>query len=156
MKKFKHLFIALAAMLLAVPDLHAQKYVIGSVMDISEAADGVEVVFEGRTDNTNKEGYLGMPNGATPLVRFTGDEVPEDIVWVLCAVDSLNPVTGDPMFNLKNKATGEYIGSDWSQTSNYRLFAVTDQADAAPFCFKYANSGDTYGGVNSGSFDSGD
>ena len=156
MKKFKHLFIALAAMLLAVPDLHAQKYVIGSVMDISEAADGVEVVFEGRTDNTNKEGYLGMPNGATPLVRFTGDEVPEDIVWVLCAVDSLNPVTGDPMFNLKNKATGEYIGSDWSQTSNQRLFAVTDQADAAPFCFKYANSGDTYGGVNSGSFDSGD
>ena len=156
MKKFKHLFIALAAMLLAVPDLHAQKYVIGSVMDISEAADGVEVVFEGRTDNTNKEGYLGMPNGATPLVRFTGDEVPEDIVWVLCAVDSLNPVTGDPMFNLKNKATGEYIGSDWSQTPNYRLFAVTDQADAAPFCFKYANSGDTYGGVNSGSFDSGD
>ena len=156
MKKFKHLFIALAAMLLAVPDLHAQKYVIGSVMDISEAADGVEVVFEGRTDNTNKEGYLGMPNGATPLVRFTGDEVPEDIVWVLCAVDSLNPVTGDPMFNLKNKATGEYIGSDWSQSSNYRLFAVTDQADAAPFCFKYANSGDTYGGVNSGSFDSGD
>ena len=156
MKKFKHLFIALAAMLLAVPDLHAQKYVIGSVMDISEAADGVEVVFEGRTDNTNKEGYLGMPNGATPLVRFTGDEVPEDIVWVLCAVDSLNPVTGDPMFNLKNKATGEYIGSDWSQTANQRLFAVTDQADAAPFCFKYANSGDTYGGVNSGSFDSGD
>ena len=60
------------------------------------------------------------------------------------------------MFNLKNKATGEYIGSDWSQSSNYRLFAVTDQADAAPFCFKYANSGDTYGGVNSGSFDSGD
>lgn len=53
MKKFKHLFIALAAMLLAVPDLHAQKYVIRSVMDISEAADGVEVVFEGRTDNTN-------------------------------------------------------------------------------------------------------
>ena len=156
MKKFKHLFIALAAMLLAVPDLHAQKYVIGSVMDISEAADGVEVVFEGRTDNTNKEGYLGMPNGATPLVRFTGDEVPEDIVWVLCAVDSLNPVTGDPMFNLKNKATGEYIGSDWSQTANQRLFAVTDQADAAPFCFKYANSDDTYGGVNSGSFDSGD
>ena len=156
MKKFKHLFIVLAAMLLAVPDLHAQKYVIGSVMDISEAADGVEVVFEGRTDNTNKEGYLGMPNGATPLVRFTGDEVPENIVWILCAVDSLNPVTGDPMFNLKNKATGEYIGSDWSQTSNYRLFAVTDQADAAPFCFKYANSGDTYGGVNSGSFDSGD
>ena len=156
MKKFKHLFIALAAMLLAVPDLHAQKYVIGSVMDISEAADGVEVVFEGRTDNTNKEGYLGMPNGATPLVRFTGDEVPENIVWILCAVDSLNPVTGDPMFNLKNKATGEYIGSDWSQSSNYRLFAVTDQADAAPFCFKYANSGDTYGGVNSGSFDSGD
>ena len=156
MKKFKHLFIALAAMLLAVPDLHAQKYVIGSVMDISEAADGVEVVFEGRSDNSNKGGYLGMPNGATPLVRFTGDEVPEDIVWVLCAVDSLNPVTGDPMFNLKNKATGEYIGSDWSQSSNYRLFAVTDQADAAPFCFKYANSDDTYGGVNSGSFDSGD
>ena len=30
------------------------------------------------------------------------------------------------MFNLKNKATGEYIGSDWSQTSNQRLFAVTD------------------------------
>lgn len=72
MKKFKHLFIALAAMLLAVPDLHAQKYVIGSVMDISEAADGVEVVFEGRTDNTNKEGYLGMPNGATPLVPLHG------------------------------------------------------------------------------------
>ena len=64
MKKFKHLFIALAAMLLAVPDLHAQKYVIGSVMDISEAADGVEVVFEGRSDNSNKGGYLG------PLVRF--------------------------------------------------------------------------------------
>ncbi len=33
---------------------------------------------------------------------------------------------------------------------------VPDQADAAPFEFHYANSGDTYGGVNSGSFDSGD
>ena len=79
MKRIRSLFLALCASLVAMSGLHAQ-YIIGSVVGADEAADGMEVVFEGRSDNSNKGGYLGMPNGATPLVRFTGDEVPEDIV----------------------------------------------------------------------------
>ena len=63
MKKIKSLFLALFATLLTVPSLHAQ-YIIGSVVGADEAADGMEVVFEGRSDNSNKGGYLG------PLVRL--------------------------------------------------------------------------------------
>ena len=140
MKKIKSLFLALFATLLTVPSLHAQ-YIIGSVVGADEAADGMEVVFEGRSDNSNKGGYLGplvrfneITSGYAPkLTRFEGDKVPEKIVWILCELDSVSP-----------------------KTRAYRLFMVPDQADAAPFEFHYANSGDTYGGVNSGSFDSGD
>ena len=167
MKKIKSLFLALFATLLTVPSLHAQ-YIIGSVVGADEAADGMEVVFEGRSDNSNKGGYLGplvrfneITSGYAPkLTRFEGDKVPEKIVWILCELDSVSPKTQYKLFNLKNKATGEYLASgDWNNADNnraYRLFMVPDQADAAPFEFHYANSGDTYGGVNSGSFDSGD
>ena len=55
MKKIKSLFLALFATLLTVPSLHAQ-YIIGSVVGADEAADGMEVVFEGRSDNSNKGG----------------------------------------------------------------------------------------------------
>ena len=167
MKRIRSLFLALCASLVAMSDLHAQ-YIIGSVVGADEAADGMEVVFEGRSDNSNKGGYLGplvrlneITSGYAPkLTRFEGDKVPEKIVWILCELDSVSPKTQYKLFNLKNKATGEYLASgDWNNADNnraYRLFMVPDQADAAPFEFHYANSGDTYGGVNSGSFDSGD
>ena len=167
MKRIRSLFLALCASLVAMPGLHAQ-YIIGSVVGADEAADGMEVVFEGRSDNSNKGGYLGplvrfneITSGYAPkLTRFEGDKVPEKIVWILCELDSVSPKTQYKLFNLKNKATGEYLASgDWNNADNnraYRLFMVPDQADAAPFEFHYANSGDTYGGVNSGSFDSGD
>ena len=167
MKRIRSLFLALCASLVAMPGLHAQ-YIIGSVVGADEAADGMEVVFEGRSDNSNKGGYLGplvrfneITSGYAPkLTRFEGDKVPEKIVWILCELDSVSPKTQYKLFNLKNKATGEYLASgDWNNADNnraYRLFMVPDQADAAPLEFHYANSGDTYGGVNSGSFDSGD
>lgn len=167
MKRIRSLFLALCASLVAMSGLHAQ-YIIGSVVGADEAADGMEVVFEGRSDNSNKGGYLGplvrfneITSGYAPkLTRFEGDKVPEKIVWILCELDSVSPKTQYKLFNLKNKATGEYLASgDWNNADNnraYRLFMVPDQADAAPFEFHYANSGDTYGGVNSGSFDSGD
>ena len=156
------------ATLAALPNLHAQRYIIGSVVAIEEAVDGMEVVFEGRSDNSNQGAYLGplthrdnIPQGESlKLTRFEGSTVPEEIVWILCEVDSLNPVTGDRMFNLLNKATGEYIGTgDWNDGDNNgrnRIFMVADRDEAAPFCFRSATAGDNYSGVVSGSFDNGD
>ena len=152
MKRIRSLFLALCASLVAMSGLHAQ-YIIGSVVGADEAADGMEVVFEGRSDNSNKGGYLGplvrlneITSGYAPkLTRFEGDKVPEKIVWILCELDSVSPKTQYKLFNLKNKATGEYLASgDWNNADNnraYRLFMVPDQADAAPFEFHYANSG---------------
>ena len=55
MKRIRSLFLALCASLVAMSGLHAQ-YIIGSVVGADEAADGMEVVFEGRSDNSNKGG----------------------------------------------------------------------------------------------------
>ena len=105
---------------------------------VSELKDGMEVVFEGRSDNSNKGGYLGplvrlneITSGYAPkLTRFEGDKVPEKIVWILCELDSVSPKTQYKLFNLKNKATGEYLASgDWNNADNnraYRLFMVPD------------------------------
>ena len=48
MKKIKSLFLALLAMMLAVPSLHAQgNYIIGAPVALEDELDGLEVVFEG-------------------------------------------------------------------------------------------------------------
>lgn len=59
MKKLRTLLLAMFATLAALPNLHAQRYIIGSVVAIEEAVDGMEVVFEGRSDNSNQGAYLG-------------------------------------------------------------------------------------------------
>ena len=60
MKKIKSLFLALLAMMLAVPSLHAQgNYIIGAPVALEEVTDGMEVVFEGYSDDSNLGGYLG-------------------------------------------------------------------------------------------------
>lgn len=47
MKKIKSLFLALLAMMLAVPSLHAQgNYIIGAPVALEDELDGLEVVFE--------------------------------------------------------------------------------------------------------------
>ncbi len=80
MKKIKSLFLALLAMMLAVPSLHAQgNYIIGAPVALEDELDGLEVVFEGYSDDSNLGGYLGelkpqsQNDGVVPtLTRFTG------------------------------------------------------------------------------------
>lgn len=53
MKKIKSLFLALLAMMLAVPSLHAQgNYIIGAPVALEDELDGLEVVFEGYSDDS--------------------------------------------------------------------------------------------------------
>ena len=59
MKKIKSLFMALAALMLSVPCLHAQNYIIGAPVPLDDELDGMEVVFEGYSDDSNLGGYLG-------------------------------------------------------------------------------------------------
>ena len=59
MKKIKSLFLALLAMMLAVPSLHAQNYIIGAPVPLEDELDGMEVVFEGYSDDSNLGGYHG-------------------------------------------------------------------------------------------------
>lgn len=56
MKKIKSLFLALLAMMLAVPSLHAQgNYIIGAPVALEDELDGLEVVFEGYSDDSTLE-----------------------------------------------------------------------------------------------------
>lgn len=54
MKRTKTLILVLLVALAAVPSLHAQDYVIGSSIYPEEVADGMEVVFEGRSVTTSR------------------------------------------------------------------------------------------------------
>lgn len=83
MKKIKSLFLALSALMLSMSSLHAQNYVIGAPVPLEDELDGMEVVFEGYSDDSNLGGYLGelkpqsQNDGVVPtLTRFTG-EIPE-------------------------------------------------------------------------------
>ena len=167
MKKIKSLFMALAALMLSVPCLHAQNYIIGAPVPLDDELDGMEVVFEGYSDDSNLGGYLGelkpqsQNDGVVPtLTRFTG-EIPEKIVWVIEELDSVCTLSdialnGQKLYNLKNKATNEYIGTDWSRdggNSQNCIFMVPTKEEAAAFQFHYSNDGGSYGSVGYGSFD---
>ena len=167
MRKIKSLFLALAALMLSVPCLHAQNYIIGAPVPLEDELDGMEVVFEGYSDDSNLGGYLGelkpqsQNDGVVPtLTRFTG-EIPEKIVWVIEELDSVCTLSdialnGQKLYNLKNKATNEYIGTDWSRdggNSQNCIFMVPTKEEAAAFQFHYSNDGGSYGSVAYGSFD---
>ena len=167
MKKIKSLFMALAALMLSMPCLHAQNYIIGAPVPLEDELDGMEVVFEGYSDDSNLGGYLGelkpqsQNDGVVPtLTRFTG-EIPEKIVWVIEELDSVCTLSdialnGQKLYNLKNKATNEYIGTDWSRdggNSQNCIFMVPTKEEAAAFQFHYSNDGGSYGSVGYGSFD---
>ena len=167
MKKIKSLFLALAALMLSMPCLHAQNYIIGAPVPLEDELDGMEVVFEGYSDDSNLGGYLGelkpqsQNDGVVPtLTRFTG-EIPEKIVWVIEELDSVCTLSdialnGQKLYNLKNKATNEYIGTDWSRdggNSQNCIFMVPTKEEAAAFQFHYSNDGGSYGSVAYGSFD---
>lgn len=149
--------------LAAVPSLHAQDYVIGSSIYPEEVADGMEVVFEGRSVTTSRGSYLGPFKDLDPadignlpkLIRPGSDEVPLEIVWVLHLADEPNAVTGEAQYYLQNKETGEYIATgsfdNDPNTRANRLHMVDDIAEAAPFCFHYSSEGEPYGSVNYGS-----
>ena len=87
MKRTKILILALLVALAAVPSLHAQDYVIGSSIYPEEVADGMEVVFEGRSVTTSRGSYLGPFKDLDPadignlpkLIRPGSDEVPLEI-----------------------------------------------------------------------------
>ena len=53
MRKIKSLFMALAALMLSMPCLHAQNYIIGAPVPLEDELDGMEVVFEGYSDDSN-------------------------------------------------------------------------------------------------------
>ena len=94
--------------LAAVPSLHAQDYVIGSSIYPEEVADGMEVVFEGRSVTTSRGSYLGPFKDLEPadignlpkLIRPSSGEVPLEIVWVLHLADEPNAVTGEAQYYL--------------------------------------------------------
>ena len=163
MKRTKILILALLVALAAVPSLHAQDYVIGSSIYPEEVADGMEVVFEGRSVTTSRGSYLGPFKDLDPadignlpkLIRPGSDEVPLEIVWVLHLADEPNAVTGEAQYYLQNKETGEYIATgsfdNDPNTRANRLHMVDDIAEAAPFCFHYSSEGEPYGSVNYGS-----
>jgi len=163
MKRTKILILALLVALAAVPSLHAQDYVIGSSIYPEEVADGMEVVFEGRSVTTSRGSYLGPFKDLEPadignlpkLIRPGSDEVPLEIVWVLHLADEPNAVTGEAQYYLQNKETGEYIATgsfdNDPNTRANRLHMVDDIAEAAPFCFHYSSEGEPYGSVNYGS-----
>ena len=163
MKRTKTLILALLVALAAVPSLHAQDYVIGSSIYPEEVADGMEVVFEGRSVTTSRGSYLGPFKDLEPadignlpkLIRPGSDEVPLEIVWVLHLADEPNAVTGEAQYYLQNKETGEYIATgsfdNDPNTRANRLHMVDDIAEAAPFCFHYSSEGEPYGSVNYGS-----
>ena len=123
MKKIKSLFLALLAMMLAVPSLHAQgNYIIGAPVALEDELDGLEVVFEGYSDDSNLGGYLGnlsdennLPEVDTlMLTRFEG-AIPQEIVWVIEELDSVSTrsdCVGAKLYNLRNKQTGKYIATD--------------------------------------------
>ena len=149
--------------LAAVPSLHAQDYVIGSSIYPEEVADGMEVVFEGRSVTTSRGSYLGPFKDLEPadignlpkLIRPSSGEMPLEIVWVLHLADEPNAVTGEAQYYLQNKETGEYIATgsfdNDPNTRANRLHMVDDIAEAAPFCFHYSSEGEPYGSVNYGS-----
>ncbi len=153
--------------MLSMPCLHAQNYIIGAPWPLEDVTDGMEVVFEGYSDDSNLGGYLGelkpqsQNDGVVPtLTRFTG-EIPEKIVWVIEELDSVCTLSdialnGQKLYNLKNKATNEYIGTDWSRdggNSQNCIFMVPTKEEAAAFQFHYSNDGGSYGSVAYGSFD---
>ena len=153
--------------MLSMPCLHAQNYIIGAPVPLEDELDGMEVVFEGYSDDSNLGGYLGelkpqsQNDGVVPtLTRFTG-EIPEKIVWVIEELDSVCTLSdialnGQKLYNLKNKATNEYIGTDWSRdggNSQNCIFMVPTKEEAAAFQFHYSNDGGSYGSVGYGSFD---
>ena len=157
MKKIKSLFLALSALMLSMSSLHAQNYVIGAPVPLEDELDGMEVVFEGYSDDSNLGGYLGelkpqsQNDGVVPtLTRFTG-EIPEKIVWVIEELDSVSTrsdCAGYKLYNLKNKATNEYIGTDWSRdggNSQNCIFMVPTKEEAAAFQFHYSAEGGTFG-----------
>ena len=167
MRKIKSLFLALAALMLSVPCLHAQNYIIGAPVPLEDELDGMEVVFEGYSDDSNLGGYLGelkpqsQNDGVVPtLTRFTG-AIPQEIIWVIEELDSVCTLSdialnGQKLYNLKNKATNEYIGTDWSRdggNSQNCIFMVPTKEEAAAFQFHYSNDGGSYGSVAYGSFD---
>ena len=153
--------------MLSMPCLHAQNYIIGAPWPLEDVTDGMEVVFEGYSDDSNLGGYLGelkpqsQNDGVVPtLTRFTG-EIPEKIVWVIEELDSVCTLSdialnGQKLYNLKNKATNEYIGTDWSRdggNSQNCIFMVPTKEEAAAFQFHYSLDGGSYGSVGYGSFD---
>ena len=157
MKKIKSLFLALLAMMLAVPSLHAQgNYIIGAPVALEDELDGLEVVFEGYSDNSNLGGYLGNlkdhndpdVNFIPTLTRFEG-EIPESIVWIIEELDSVSTredCAGYKLYNLKNKQSGKYIGTDWSQGDHHNsIFMVDEKERAAAFQFHYSSEGGTFG-----------
>lgn len=71
MKRTKTLILVLLVALAAVPSLHAQDYVIGSSIYPEEVADGMEVVFEGRSVTTSRGSYLGLSRIWNPPTSAT-------------------------------------------------------------------------------------
>ena len=157
MKKIKSLFLALLAMMLAVPSLHAQgNYIIGAPVALEDELDGLEVVFEGYSDDSNLGGYLGNlkdhndpdVNFIPTLTRFEG-EIPESIVWIIEELDSVSTrsdCVGYKLYNLRNKQTGKYIATDWTWDNHQNaIFMVADKSMAAAFQFHYSSEGGTFG-----------
>lgn len=162
MRRLKTFLMAVAAVLFAMPNASAQE-MIGSVVEPSEITDGLQVVFEARSGTASKGRYLvpfsfaTTPNPAR--VNSSILEVPDSIVWTLVKATIPNEVTQLDQYYLKNRATGQYLTYQWTESntvdvSSTAVTLVDDTADARAFCF-VRNDDETwkgsYGSVSYGS-----
>ncbi len=170
MKKFGFFnCAALAALLLNAPAVHA-KYILSAPVDIAGELNGMEVAFEGYSDDSNLGGYLGplkhradRYNLFIPaLTRFEGEEIPADIIWVIEQLDSVctqdradGATKGRRLYRLKHKASGEYIGAEWSPNGGNHedcIFMVDNADEAAAFAFFRSSDQNEFGSMSYGSF----
>lgn len=158
MRKFYTFLMALVAFVLSAPSASAQE-MIGSVVDPSEIADGLEVVFDSRSGTTSAGHYLfpfELSSGKTNTGKTINSilDFPEDIVFVLVKSEVKNQVTGLDQYYIKNRSTGKYLNFDWDNpSSTSRTVLVTDEAhtwvndtaSAKAFCI-ISNADDTWKG----------
>lgn len=164
MKRTKILILALLVALAAVPSLHAQDYVIGSSIYPEEVADGMEVVFEGRSVTTSRGSYLGPFKDLEPadignlpkLIRPGSDEVPLEIVWCSTWPTSQTPLPAKRSTTCKtrkpaNTSPQAALTMTPTPVPTACTWWTTSPKPAAPFCFHYSSEGEPYGSVNYGS-----
>lgn len=140
-KRLKHrigrtlAFLALLSPAGAAQTAAAQD-MIGELVQPEEFTDGMEVVFEARTEASSKGHYMfdgiHTPNNPDKYnwAMTVSDvlDIPEDIEFILVKANVQNAVTGLDQWYIKSKRTGKYLKFDWNWTG--KDSGSTDDHDA--------------------------